>query len=1152
MSDFFSKYKLSEEEEPKQPLTTSSSFFQNYSLSQDKPITEESSQGFFSKYNLDTGQPKRTGALPTQYSVTDLERNDEFMTRAARFMEGLGINENIFEYLRDADYSLSSAIQRSFETGKWTDEQKQDYTYLKNKFANAKLTGLKERLDFAKDFAVDVVADPLNVLSLLFAIPTFGGSLGAKVTAGKLSQEALKKFTTSRSLEKAVFTDTTTRSALLGAAEGAAWTGSYDFFNQRSDVGLGLREGIDYGQVLGSTALGGGLGGVLGGAVGVPSGYRYVNQIKKYNNEGDILKHTDATSRKEITEAGQVELNFDEESPAALLRRILLTEKPTTPLARVFDKLALEEGSKFSQFGSKVRYDWDYLLGRKKKKTVRGADYNENYNNVWGPSITRLEKALNPLASTGTMDNALSLKSNNDLLSAIVDPKATKNFFDGSDISPEARKAALEIREILDMHFNLANEEGLLLITQKVLNYFPHKINYTKLSNPANKQVFKELLIKGKHAEPLNEIPKKAYRNFYDVHGKLIEGVPEDALATDMAVFGRDFLADAGGNESLARSLKADRIIEDMLNQKYNPFQYEKVNQGAGGYGFLKHRVFDNISDVEMLPFIETDVKTVLQDYITASSAAIARSKTFGRDRTIFRKNFLKDDVNKTGMFYEMTDAGVSEAEATKVIQQADKVYGIITGVDKSRIENPALQQLSDWGKLTQQMAHLPLATISSITEPMIMLQRVDLEDVPLVAKELAKAFQKQTSKTIDRTLQGAKRAIGKETKNLKDLDDEYWTEIYESGLALEQSVQNLLEGLTGEALENPAARKLQELFFMANGLTPFTAMTQAAAFNVGKKIMIKSLGKLDKHFTGVKKLNKKRLEYETNKVNELGIDEKEGLEFYRRHLKDDKFDFDTAFEDDFYKTKITLGAGRFAREIVMDTRVAAANTPTVFSSPAGQLLFQFAKYPAAFNNTILKRFYNEALGYPMIATPKVFGTMLAMTAVATLGNAIRSEGRSLDKPTGEMISDSIRRWGGFGPLDYASRWQSNLETGGGILGATYKAPFGPLPADVIDTILYRQGPGEVFLKNLPFYSALPQETRQYLKKTGRDFDRYATDIALAEQESNKRAFATGGLVKGPKVPNVKEDPADTINKLTGESYSGKTELEQQMEELLP
>ena len=44
---------------------------------------------------------------------------------------------------------------------------------------------------------------------------------------------------------------------------------------------------------------------------------------------------------------------------------------------------------------------------------------------------------------------------------------------------------------------------------------------------------------------------------------------------------------------------------------------------------------------------------------------------------------------------------------------------------------------------------------------------------------------------------------------------------------------------------------------------------------------------------------------------------------------------------------------------------------------------------------------------------------------------------------------------------------------------------------------------------------------------------------------------STGGLVEGPEVPNTKEDAADAINPYTGLTYSGKTPIEQQMEDLL-
>ena len=52
-------------------------------------------------------------------------------------------------------------------------------------------------------------------------------------------------------------------------------------------------------------------------------------------------------------------------------------------------------------------------------------------------------------------------------------------------------------------------------------------------------------------------------------------------------------------------------------------------------------------------------------------------------------------------------------------------------------------------------------------------------------------------------------------------------------------------------------------------------------------------------------------------------------------------------------------------------------------------------------------------------------------------------------------------------------------------------------------------------------------------------------------EEQTIPKYSKGGLIKGPDVPYTEEDPADRINPYTGESYSGKTELEKQMEELI-
>ena len=134
--------------------------------------------------------------------------------------------------------------------------------------------------------------------------------------------------------------------------------------------------------------------------------------------------------------------------------------------------------------------------------------------------------------------------------------------------------------------------------------------------------------------------------------------------------------------------------------------------------------------------------------------------------------------------------------------------------------------------------------------------------------------------------------------------------------------------------------------------------------------------------------------------------------------------------------------------------------------------------------------------------------------------------------------------------MDYASRFQDNLETGGGQLGTVVKTFTGPLAADVVDSVLYRKGIAQTAATNIPFYSLLPKEVRDELKRSSREIDSQIVDSLLSEEEDVIPRYATGGLVKGPKIPNVKEDPADTINKLTGEPYSGKSSAELQMEEL--
>ena len=158
-------------------------------------------------------------STPGKTTLTELRNDPEFAQRASRFLDGVGSNDNIFEYLRDSDYSLSAAAVRSFQTGNWTEEQKQDYAYLRERFNNADIGNWKERFGMIKDIGVDIVTDPFNILAAIFAIPSGGTSLGTRAVLGTTAQQAMKQYTKAE-LKKKAIKDT----ALFTAAEGAVLT----------------------------------------------------------------------------------------------------------------------------------------------------------------------------------------------------------------------------------------------------------------------------------------------------------------------------------------------------------------------------------------------------------------------------------------------------------------------------------------------------------------------------------------------------------------------------------------------------------------------------------------------------------------------------------------------------------------------------------------------------------------------------------------------------------------------------------------------------------------------------------------------------------------------------------------------------------------
>jgi len=1203
---------------------------------QDEPLGYETNVGqVYDKIDEGVGVPSiRTG----KKSLTQLANDEEFSKTSERFLESIGSNDNIFEYLRDSEYSLSSAIVRAKQANDWTDQQQQDYNYLTQQFQNADLKGFKEHFGLIKDLGIDIVFDPLNVLALFFAGASGGATLAGRAALGEAARQGTKQLIKQSVKSSAPL-------AKIGAVEGAVWNGLHDYFMQDIAVDTNMIDNIDLNQTAFSTLLGGLSGGAFGGLVGSTmagiQGAKYANFVKKefnHTNNSDI-DFVGPRVREEVEKDWRLdqELNVKEtlgpegEITEETIARIEKVKKGTaTGLNFLFGKSTsemvkfVEDEPLIGNFLRKLRYDWDAGLlkegteGATKAKLADGTEsvrtFGEFYGRLHGKYIPRLAKIFNPLGYDSFFGK-LESKANDTLNILLSDKRLTVNNIDNTlvngqfsykaikrvdgknvtenlsiDVSPDIVEAYKGLRTLLDEGYVDANNVGLFKTgTIRKAGFFPRLYKYDVLDQ--NKEEFADILIARGHADPVN---KKDLTPFEvtnpDGSVETFMGSPKGQLGLDEDIFGRNFLQDAGVESGdiadataeqliTAKNLKAFQIIDDMLTERFTPFELRaKGKSNANGY--LQPRKFVDIEDWEIAKFLEDDVETILNNYFTNLSQSIARKKYFGASLYEFDKKELGPIINK--MYAAKNKDGsrkYSKAEIDEVKDGLTRIYSRATGLETfsnfKLNKNKYLRNVKDTIIFTQQASLLPFATLSSITEPLILLSRAGGLDGLNVVNDIHQAIKKQTGSSLDRLFKAIERSTGKTTKGFKDLDDEVWDEIHQTGLAFEQAVQERIEGLAGEALGNPLAKRAQEVFFNSNLLAPWTKAVQLASFNTGKRIIKQHAEKLATGKTAYGDLSSGKRKQIIKELRQLGIDENEAVTWYKKSLDQNGLYDDSLAKgingngnETFYSESMLGGANRFTKEIILNPRAAEANRPDWFGRPDAQFLIQFAGYPTVFNNTILKRFINELSpvardknkkyglkyneGFAHTA-PKIVMTTLLMTGVAHLGNEIRSNGKAtLDyetgkpKPDGEVIGNAVRRWGGFGPFDYAYRYQeeSNRNVGSGT--SLMKAIGGPFPQDILDMVLYRKGFGEMFVTNAPYYGAYDNIFGEGTKKKLRSMARGNYKPEKSKYEPLLK-YSKGGIVKN--VPNVTDEPDEMQSRVTGEPFNSTAEFVQDEED---
>jgi len=1156
----------------------------------DDPIGRATYNRLTNKNNLDIERKKSFDRYDNQekFSLNDLDEDSTYQEVATRFLRSIGSDENIYENLRDAKYSIGDAVMLASRSGKWTKQQQSDYKYLKTIFDKADTGGAKHILQATKDIAIDVVFDLPNLLAVPFIVSTGGaGGIALSAAARFGATQAFRQGAKKASQEFAK--NKTLRTASIGMTEGAYDAGIINMSNQVSDVQTGIRQGYSPLEAGVAVTAGAVLGGGLStGAVKLGNAMHRRN-INKYAEESGLPREQiekAKPTKEELKNWRQGVRVYNNLVDAALKPTAFITGKATTPYQRLAEKSGTLES-----LLKNVRYDAMRRITDKGLDEVARASFGGSVTTRQNQYILLMQKAmsnlsgrfkkLNPkdnedllylLSNRVDIDNHVKLirvnKQGRDEYEIIASPK-----IDGKEFSPEVLKAAKGISDA----FNKIWSDGLEIervggekagqviklfknSQQKIANYFPrHWIIQAIQDKP---EVLEDILVRSRYTDMRTEKTTRAKM----VEEGLEDGVdipdeslvlvgrndkPIDIKTIDQHSFGevinpatgKPFFERYNGFEDMAleslkkkynleniksiedliqkkpelkaefdltaRKFKAKVIVQQILNRADPKIRDLGVTKaGLGGNAFTRERAFADLDDLELqrLGLVETDVMEVVQNYAVSMSKTIERARFFGRSESDFEENFMQP------IFRELEEAGekLGAKEKEKLRKGLLKLYQVTTGLENSLPQSKALKNLTDVVKVTQQLAHLPFATLSSLSEPFIALSRADIADTNSFVTEFAKAGGRVARKNFRQLSDTMKNITGKDTRLFRELDDETFYDVYQAGVATENAMMDRIEGMYGEGLNSGIAKNISNTFFNLNLLQPWTQAVQMGAFKFGQQKVIRILGELsdNTNFYGSILSDSGRLRRK-NELHQLGIDSEEGITAYRKHLDANGNFNEVRFrQDQFFDTQVTPATALFSREIILNPSAAEGNKPLWFNTWWAQVLVQFAGYPTAFNNTVLKGMARNAISDPAANAPKVLAATTMMTGIATLTNAIRSEGRSITEAEDdvEIVADSIRRWGGFGPFDYVHRYIEGSKMNSGGVTALLKAPTGPVVSDALDMILYRQGIPEVVVQNLPGYSAYPKELRKGLRD-------WSKGLFKEESFEEYRGFATGGKV---------------------------------------
>ena len=1086
--------------------------------------------------------------IPQQkYSLSDLRKDEEFNKVTERFLTSLGQGKTVgdlFGYFRGADYNLADATKMVFESGRFTEQQKSDYQYLRAKFDNADVGGLGEWVRAGANVGWEIVTDPTMLASALLIPWTGGTSAAARIASGKVVQASLKKLANKEIAEgigknvaklpgqKLKTPMSKNAKTVAASTEGFIYGSTANFTKQNTDINTDRREDLNLKE---SLAMGAITAAIPAGLRGVGAGYTKFNNSLS-NRRAQIIDGNE-DYKLGIIDKGIEKTDALIEYITPNMRKLTsFVNKPTSILLEkmeaspILDKLV--KYFRYDAARSITAKDYDIV------KKVSNRSFYEDVNSLIGFRSEQLKAILDPLKTKGT----------------VTVPKlgSRDSFFKIPFTNPAKaeRQSFLKKQRISD---NVNNALAYFLRTgRKTVTVEGKQISLEKAFKLTNKTTDDIVITGTKIRKFLNEIRNDAKAEGLDIgliknylpRGFSYSEVKTEIINLDRGIEGK-LVKELKEKEGLKTNAEVKELLEEIINPSTvagkSYVELATIGKGAtrGAYfskrtpGLTKERTLRNIDENNIVDYLDNNVENLLYDYVHQSSSFIQRKAGLGEDLAEFTERFIKPIKEEL--------AAKGKELTSKEFKRLEDIYLVTTG-QVQQIDNVIGRTLSDIAVVGNQLALLPLATITSLSEVA----------VPLVRGAGKKSFQKgKTESGVDA---GGIRILWNTAgdyrkmwwndvvkKDIADARPESLKELNRFNRAMTRAGEDRSLAMYGQGFGRRATQ-LQNKFFKINLLHDWTRFVQLTSFNVGKSKMYENLYELVNN----KNISAKRKIRLTNELKELGVDVTAGKKWVQSGGK---------ASGKFYNESFLPSAARYVDEVIMNPTAAANQKPLWHSMPSTRWAFGLMGFPTAFSNTVLKNAVREVSkdirGKELAATPQVLSGITTMTMIAMFGNTLRSKGKNLEdlesgeKDIGDEILDAAVRTGLLGPTEQLYRTQKGLEYDNFVRSVTQRFT-GPAVDDILRFFDDWVGPLSFAVDEIPGIALLRStnpEAYKEIKKSAREADKALnltrkTKPKKEKEKENTPLYATGGLVSGPEVTDTKEDPADRVNPFTGSPYS--------------